>query len=360
MNDLSTIERILDLARWAPSGDNTQPWRFETVDARKVIVHGFDTRRHCVYDLDGRPSQMALGALLETMGIAASGYGLRTQVTRRLEMPDETPTFEVYFFADPGLRPSPLIPCVKVRTVQRRPLSTRPLTAEQKLALQASVGPGYRIIWFEQPGARWRIAKLLFRNAKLRLTMREAYEVHRVVIEWGAAFSQDRIPDQAVGMDPMTLKLMRWVMESWSRVEFFNTWLAGTVMPRLQLDLIPAVACAAHIGLLPHATPTSIDDFVDAGQAMQRLWLEVTRLGLLLQPEMTPVIFGRYHRNGTSFTTSSFAQELAAEVTAGLDELLRQEDARRLVFLARVGVGNTPRARSTRLSLRDLMKQKKP
>jgi nitroreductase len=22
-------EQILDLARWAPSGDNTQPWRFE-------------------------------------------------------------------------------------------------------------------------------------------------------------------------------------------------------------------------------------------------------------------------------------------------------------------------------------------
>ena len=26
------LVKILDLARWAPSGDNTQPWRFEIVD----------------------------------------------------------------------------------------------------------------------------------------------------------------------------------------------------------------------------------------------------------------------------------------------------------------------------------------
>ena len=52
------LEQILDLARWAPSGDNTQPWRFERVDDLHVVVHGFDTRDHCVYDLTGHPSQM--------------------------------------------------------------------------------------------------------------------------------------------------------------------------------------------------------------------------------------------------------------------------------------------------------------
>jgi len=47
------IEQILDQARWAPSGDNTQPWRFEIKGPLHVVVHGSDTRRHCVYDLDG-------------------------------------------------------------------------------------------------------------------------------------------------------------------------------------------------------------------------------------------------------------------------------------------------------------------
>ena len=66
------VETILEIARWAPSGDNTQPWRFEILDDRRFVVHGFDTRDWCLYDIDGRPSQIALGALLENIAIAGS------------------------------------------------------------------------------------------------------------------------------------------------------------------------------------------------------------------------------------------------------------------------------------------------
>ncbi len=351
MSEREPIVQILDRARWAPSGDNTQPWRFEIAAHDRVIVHGFDTRDHCVYDLDGHPSQMALGALLETIHIAATGYSLRTEVTRILGLPDAKPTFDVRFLPDPNISASPLLSCIEVRSVQRRPLSIRPLTAQEKSALDASVGPDHEVIWFESPRQRWRVAMLMFHNAKIRLTMREAFEVHRAVIEWGARFSEDKIPDQAVGADPMTMKLMQWVMQSWSRVEFFNTWLAGTLMPRLQLDLVPGVACAAHIGLVSKMAASSIDDYVAAGRVMQRFWLEATRLGLLLQPEMTPVIFGRYHRNGTVFTTSAPARALAANVASRFEALMGTDRASRLVFFARLGAGKPPRARSTRIPL---------
>ena len=73
-----TLSQILDLARWAPSGDNEQPWRFEIVDDNLIRVHGFDTRDHVLYDYDGHASHIAQGALLETMRIAATGFGLKT------------------------------------------------------------------------------------------------------------------------------------------------------------------------------------------------------------------------------------------------------------------------------------------
>ncbi len=348
---MQVCEQILELARWAPSGDNTQPWRFEIKGEHEVVVHGFDTRDHCVYDLDGHPSQMALGALLETMRIAATGYGLRADVTRRLGLPDEKPTFDIRFVPDPAVQPSPLIPFIKVRTVQRRPLKTTALTAAQKLALDASVTPDYEIAWFETSKERWGAAKLLFHNAKLRLTMPEAFEVHRNVIEWNAQFSEEKIPDQAVGVDPLTAKLMRWVMQSWSRVEFFNNWLAGTIMPRVQLDLIPSLACAAHIGLAAKTVPKTLDDYVAAGRAMQRFWLEVARLGLWLQPEMTPVIFGRYHREHRVFTSDASAKVLGAAVASEFTNYLGEERSGRVVFFARLGTGNAPQARSTRIPL---------
>ena len=76
----SEIRSILELARWAPSGDNTQPWRFEIVSDREILVHGYDTRDSCVYDLDGCASQLSHGALLETLSLAATRFGLRARV----------------------------------------------------------------------------------------------------------------------------------------------------------------------------------------------------------------------------------------------------------------------------------------
>lgn len=352
---MRVCEQILELARWAPSGDNTQPWRFEIKGEHEVVIHGFDTRDHCVYDLDGHPSQMALGALLETTRVAATGHGLRADVTRRLDLADETPTFDVRFVADAAIQPSPLIPFITTRAVQRRPMSAKALTPEQKSLLETSIASQYEIVWFETLGERWKIAKIMFNNAKLRLTMREAYEMHRSVIEWNVRFSEDKIPDQAVGVDPMTAKLMHWVMQSWPRVEFFNTWLAGTIMPRVQLDLIPGLACAAHFGLAAKAVPQSIDDYVAAGRAMQRFWLEAARLGLWVQPEMTPVIFSRYNREQRQFTSNASARELGIRLASDFTAFLGEAWATRLVFFGRSGTGPAPVARSTRMPLSSLV-----
>ena len=349
------LEQILDLARWAPSGDNTQPWRFQVVAARHVVVHGHDTREHCVYDLDGHPSQLSLGALLESMAIAASSHGLRMVARRRAGLRDTEPTFDVHFDTVTPLAADPLFAYLRQRSVQRRPLSTRPLTADEKAALGAALPDGYQVLWLESFARRLAVARLMFNNAKLRLTMPEAHRVHRAVIAWDAQFSNDRIPDRALGVDPLTARLMRWVMGSWSRVEFFNTFLAGTWAPRLQMDLIPGVACAAHFVLLAGRGPHSVDDYVAAGRVMQRFWLTATALGLQVQPELTPLIFARYVRERRVFSGARGMRELAHGLAQQTAAVLGDGHTERAVFMGRIGAGPAPSARSLRLPLQDLI-----
>ena len=143
------IEQLLDLARWAPSGDNSQPWRFELGYESHVVVHGFDTRDHCVYDLDGRPSQISLGALLETLSIAASAHGLTMQAQRRADVPDCTPTYDIQFESTRDRPVDPLIAAITARCVKRQAMGLRALTQQQKQALERSVAPDYRIMWLE-------------------------------------------------------------------------------------------------------------------------------------------------------------------------------------------------------------------
>jgi hypothetical protein len=351
----SAIAQILDLARWAPSGDNTQPWQFELIDESRLVVHGFDTREHCVYDLDGHPSQISLGALLETMAIAASGLGLRMNARRRRDCEDARPMIDVRFVDDAALAADPLIDSITKRSVQRRPMRVRRLTARERAALEHSVGSAHRLLWLEDLCSRWKATHLIFRYAKLRLTMPEAYRVHREIIQWNARYSEDRVPDQALGIDPLTVHLMRFVMRSWRRVRFFNAFLAGTWMPRIQMELIPGLACAAHFLVVANKQPESIDDYIDAGRAVQRFWLTATHLGLVMQPELTPLIFSRYVRNSVRFCADPRTQRYARALSNQLDTLAGAEAAATSVFMGRVGAGSTPHARSTRRSLDELI-----
>jgi nitroreductase len=350
----TALEQILDLARWAPSGDNTQPWRFEILNERHLVLHGFDTRDEVVYDLQGHASQLALGGLLETIDIAARGRGLRCEVHRRKELPETQPTFDLKFSDIPAER-HPLEYAIRARCTQRRPMERRPLESRERSALETSVGAGYRVLWLEERETLRKMARLLFDNAEIRLTMPEAYPVHKAIIEWDTQFSQDRIPDQAVGLDPVALRLMRWALQSWGRVRFLNTWLGGTLLPRLQLDVMPALNCAAHFVIVAETPLHTVDDYVAGGRAMQRFWLTATDLGLQFQPEMTPLIFASYIYNGVAFSASPRSLELARQLVKQMESLMGAEACRQGVYMGRVGFGPAPVARSLRLPLTTLL-----
>lgn len=352
----STVEQILELARWAPSGDNMQTWRFEIAAPDHLVVHAYDTRDHCVYDLDGHPSQIAFGTLLETIAIAASGHGLRADIARRPEGRDTHPVFDVRLVPDPGVVRSPLIDAIAVRTVQRRPMRTTPLTAEHKRLLEATVAPEYALSWLETRDQKWQAAKLMFNNARLRLTMPEAFETHRSIIDWeNRKHSPDKVPAGALGVDAMTLHLMKWAMVSWRRMATVNT-LMGTWAPRLQMDLAPGMACAAHFVLKARRAPRSIDDYVAAGRALQRFWLTMTTLGLYMQPEMTPLIFSKYAREGTRFTAEPKLAQAAKDLQRQTEALIFTDDLFP-VYMGRLGYGPAPESRSVRRPVAELMKR---
>ncbi len=346
----NAAEQILELARWAPSGDNTQPWRFQIMNEFHIAVHGFDTREYCLYDLNGFGSQLAHGALLETICLAATGLHLRADISRRSGTPETLPIYDILLHTDEQIEPDVLLPFIEQRCTQRRVLSTTSLTQDEKRELTASVGNFYTLLWIDGWQGRWSVARLLFANAKIRLTIPEAYEVHRDIIEWNASESVDRIPDAAVGLDPFTLKLMRWAMGSWQRVSFLNKYLAGHLIPRIELDLLPALFCAGHFILLRNNVSEGIDDNVEAGRAVQRFWLTATKLGLQMQPEITPLVFSRYVREKLPLSQVCAANREAHRLAVVLDRLAGGQSAN-AVFMGRLGHGQRPQARSRRISL---------
>ena len=357
------IEQILDLARWAPSGDNTQPWRFRIEGEDRVTVFLRDQADDDVYDYDnGRPSLLSAGMLLETMRIAASRHG-RMLWWHYAGADGHTHRIEVELAKAPGLQPDPLLPTVHLRSVDRRPYQRTPLTDEQKRRLVAALGDELEMIWHESREERWRASKINGLATDIRLRIPEAFKVHQRIIDWGRSRSPTGIPAGAIGLDNMTLRIMRWALADWRRADRMNRMPGGTFMARLQMDYLPGINSAAHFTIRWRDGGRALADsreetLLRAGQALQRFWLTATELGLSMQPAMAAIIFGHYGRLDIPFTVDPAMRKQAgvlarklAEATPGAPEAL--------VFRGRIGVPSSRKVgpRSVRRPLEELLIQ---
>lgn len=351
---MRTIEQILDLARWAPSGDNAQPWRFEIISDSEIHVHGYDTRDHCVYDLDGWASQLSHGALLEALRLAATQFGCRTQMSIADQGDNRHIVYKVMLERDPRIAEDPLAAAIRERVVQRRPMYPARLLPDQRLALERSCQP-FSVMWLDSWHARWRMAALNARNAYIRLTIPEAFAVHKGVIAWNCTTSDDRLPSASLGAGYALLAIMRWAMASWERTSFLNRYAGGTILPRLIMDFVPGLFCSAHFVLIASNEPRSTTDRVAAGVAVQRFWLTATRLNLQIQPSYTPLVFARYAREQRQFTRVEKAKATAREIARRMDQLVGANASARAVFSGRIGPARAVSGRSLRLPLERLM-----
>ena len=133
-----------------------------------------------------------------------------------------------------------------------------------------------------------------------------------------------------------------------------NRYFAGTLMPRMQLDMIPALRCAAHFIIISEKPLESIDHYLEGGRALQRFWLTSTSLGLQFQPEMTPLIFSRYHAESEQFTGDMRAIRSAEDLASQLKFFAAETGIRDAVFMGRLGPGKVPASRSVRRSISKL------
>jgi hypothetical protein len=350
----SPIRQVLDRARWAPSGDNTQVWRFRILDDHRAEILGRDTRDHVVYDRDGHASQIALGALLENVRIAASAAGLRAEISRSND-DDREPRFAVALAEDRGVAADALAAAIETRCTNRRAYSTRALAPGEKWLLEQEARiAGLELRWYEGLAWRWRWARVMWANAGVRLTSREAWLVHHEVLDFTDPLSCDRVPVASVGIDPVMRAVMGWAMADWGRLDRLNRWAGGTIMPRVEMDLLPALACAAHVAVVAARPPTCLDDHVAIGRAVQRVWLRASLLGLQFQPEHTPLCFAGYVRANRRFAADPAVWAAAQDCVRSLDRLAGP-DAASFGFLGRIGHAAPARSRSTRLALDQLL-----
>jgi sulfur-carrier protein adenylyltransferase/sulfurtransferase len=353
----SEIEQILDLARWTPSGDNIQPWRFEILGDDRVLITV--TQDNDIYDHnDGQATLLSAGMLLETMRLGASRFGRRLE-WRYLGREGLIRRIEANLPKDSSVVEDSLCEYVTIRSVNRRSYRAAKLNREQKQKLTDTLGGELRVQWYESVAERWRTARLNARASDIRLRLRSAYEVHRRIIDWENKFSPNAIPADAIGLDGLTLGLMRWMMADWNRIAFMNRLPGATSVPQLEMDLLPGMFCASHFVVERLKTPAPGDEtasLLRAGQAMQRFWLTATGLGLSMQPAFAAINFAIHGASGDRLRDTPLIERKARSLARKLTTA-EGFDAGRTLFRGRIGrpARAAVQARSIRKPLSELI-----
>lgn len=329
------ITTVLEAARWAPSGDNSQPWRFELVDDETVRIHlGSEADTNPYEYRGGEPTLLSGGMLLETMRIIASTIGRK--LVWSVERGTDPYTILARVPLAPGVLPDDLSSVVQSRSVDRRPYTTRALTPFEKETLEAVVGNDLVVTWFESRMERLQMGRLGAAATDIRLRAHETFIIHQQVLDWSGGHSPTGLPAAAIGLDRATLLAMKWGMKTWSRMRAMNR-VAGTWAAAVQLDIIPALGSAAFFALAPRTVHADrVVHLLTCGASIQRFWLRATRLGLALQPNIATLIFAHYGAAGIEFTKDARLKTKARILAARTAEALG-DHAADFVFFGRVG-----------------------
>ncbi len=359
----SVIEEILSLGRWAPSGDNRQPWRFRIIDDQTVAVDLQPDPLPNLYDeyRAGEPIWLAAGMLVETLRIAASIWGRRTSWEVSAGEGEGVGHLALRFPPEPAVSADPLASFLTLRSVDRRGYRCRGLSDAEKHALEACFDGDLTLGWHERVRARWQFGGLSASATAIRLRTPEAFPVHQRVLDWSRRPSPDRIPVEAVGLPHLILPMLRWGMQRWERMRMLNR-LGGVTATAWARDRLPAMRSAAFFVVRSPGMPLDAaarqDRLVRAGAGVQRFWLTATRLGLAVQPTLAPLIFADYGTGDRTFTTDSQLTQRASAHAAKFRTLVG-EPLQHILFIGRIGERRPllPFARSSRMSLDQLSQE---
>jgi sulfur-carrier protein adenylyltransferase/sulfurtransferase len=350
----SLLEKIVDTARWAPSPDNSQPWRFKVVGVDRLRVD-IDLEPHNPYQFnDSQPNWLSLGMMLEALRLSALDHG------QQLSWVKSTGGFDVV--VQPTTAPADgLSAYIKMRSVDRSAYQRTPLAERMKQKLAEACGPGFQLSWLESDAQRWRYAKVSALSSLVRLRSKACHYVHQKVIDWDARFSPTGLPAASLGVNGLSQKLLRWGLKSWPRMQSLNRFLRADLLAGAEMDLLPGVMSSAYVVIAAGGDhPLSQDDMLIAGGRIYRLWLEATRQGLAFQPALGPLLALAVAQGDAPLLDGS--ADLHAKVQSVPTELesLTGLPAGRLIFAARLGFSRKKyvNSRSLRQSLAQIMVNK--
>lgn len=342
------IADIVSCAATAPSGGNSQPWKW-------VYRNGVLTLLHDQYyswsfmDFRDRSSYIALGAAIENAVIRAHSLGLEVLINYFPNKNDKKVIAAFSFYAagteQAGIEPhivDGLAGSIKKRHTNRKvpPRTSVPASVLQELQSLGESIDGAKVQFIEEQAALDELGDIVSVTDRFRLLYPQS---HNDFTYQEMRWSEDEAKERRTGMAVNTLELkpselvgLRLIKDP-KVVAFLRHIDGGNIFRNVSRKLFSTASAA---GFLTMPSFSEID-FINGGRASQRIWLKATELGIAFQVVNVPLpFFARLQHD-----ISDLPGEIVAELKSTYDRFTSVLDTNGRggeIYLFRIFNAETP------------------
>ena len=333
------VESMLQYVVRAPSGDNTQPWKFTYSEFPSVLSMQIDESRvDQPKPLWRFVARMSCGAALENLLLAAPCFGLAAE----LGAPATQEVARILIHEHPhGKITGDILDLIERRRTNRRAYDGRSLSTDVVQELESATPQldNVETTWITDRSLIDRLAPVI---CSIDETMYGLYPMWKPI---GDRIRFDRPANEAVsvGMSLGSLELtmlqqflLRWIrklphelLRRSGLVHYFSKRGQNLIISSSGLFLV----------LADDTLPTTD---VTVGRAVQQCWLALTRAGLSAHPMNSVALMEFICKHGDEHLRKLVARTSINKLLLQFDRLLPNVRGRRKAFLMRFGYPSYP------------------
>lgn len=338
------VVKICAAAVAAPSGDNSQPWRFVFRAPDVLEFHAIPEKDNVLLNVDESGTLIALGAAIQNAELEAKALGFNPEV----QYDGENSLIATFILHKGGIlsdEEKNLHQAILLRHSNRKEYKKISLAGEDREYLLRAAGkvPGISFSLVEEQESKNLISRALTTMEEIALKNKSLHNLFFESIFW----SKERNAAGESGLYIHTLelpppaRLLFKILQYWPVANL----LAQIGLPKMVAEInAKQNASASALGVL------ALDKFnrasyVEAGRLLERVWLAATSCGMSLQIVTGLLFLSRAVERGTS---SAFSIEEYASVREAYTRIQKGLKLDKPFLMFRVGYAPSPSAVSFR------------
>ncbi len=355
--DKNTLVRLIHSATLAPSGGNCQPWKWLYKENGMLLLFHDAFYSKSLLDFDDSGSNIAFGAALQNLTLEAEASGL-SPVYTLFPLGDKHPLVAAITFT-PLLQHSPystLRDQIPFRCTNRTIGTRKEIDPDVLLQCGEAVKtiPGASLRFLDAAHDLKTLSEIVGAADRIRmLNPYGHYDLFYREMRWNP--EEASATGDGIDIDTLDMTLAEragmFVAKDWEALRFLSEWRLGKAFEKISKKTVLA---SSAIGILSMPSD-SAHDYVNAGKALQKIWLTATKHTISFQPQ-APILFlfSRLLKGHGHLLSESEKTELFI-LKEKFDTLLAVPENQKGIFLFRLCVCDDPKVRSLRRPLEDVL-----